>query len=84
MAEILVVDDVDHICMAVKKALEVDNHVVSIAHSGAEAMALLKKMPFDLIITDILMPQGDGSHLIRHIRDDALNETPVIAMSGGG
>lgn len=84
MAEILVVDDVEHIRLAVKNALQGSNHVVSLAENGEEAQEILKKMSFDLVITDILMPHRDGIDLIRFIHENYQDQIPIIAMSGGG
>lgn len=84
MAEILVVDDVETVRLAIKNALESQNHIVSLAENGEEAIEVLERLTFDLIITDILMPHSDGIDLIRHIREKSKRETPVIAMTGGG
>ncbi len=84
MAEILVVDDVENIRMAIKFALESQNHTVAMAENGEEAIEILKQIPFDLVITDILMPHSDGIDLIRYIKDNSEKSIPVIAISGGG
>ena len=84
MADILVVDDVEHIRLAVKHALKSGNHEVKLAENGEDAREILKNSSFDLVITDILMPHRDGIDLIRFIHDSYQDKIPVIAMSGGG
>lgn len=83
MADILVVDDVENIRMAIKFALESQNHAVALAENGEEAMEILKRMTFDLVITDVLMPHKDGIDLMRFLQEQRPN-VPVIAISGGG
>ncbi len=53
------------------------------AASGVEALEKLKKHPYDLLITDILMPDVDGLEVI----DEAVESNPdisILAISGGG
>ncbi|MGL4325811.1 MAG: response regulator [Beijerinckiaceae bacterium] len=62
MARILVVDDEEAVREFVRRALEMDGHVISIAADGAEAMDVLTDNggAFDLLLTDIKMPLMDG------------------------
>lgn len=56
---------------------------VQIAKNGAEGLDMMKRQPFDLLITDLLMPEKDGIETILEIR--RVNETlPILAISGGG
>ncbi len=56
---------------------------VQIAKNGAEGLDLMKRESFDLLITDLLMPEKDGIETILEIR--RVNETlPILAISGGG
>jgi len=56
-----------------------------IASNGLEALKLLKKKRFDLILMDIQMPLMDGYELTRIIRDDKsdvlVHDVPIIAMT---
>jgi len=56
-------------------------HVITLARSGADAMALLKHhpRPIDLVLLDLGLPDGEGAHLLRHIRQQG--PTPVIIIS---
>ena len=76
-ARILVVDDRPTSRAVVKGVLSSSDYVVEEAASGAQALALVKSRPFDLIILDILMPDMDGIEVLRQIRAmDA--DLPVI------
>ena len=59
------------------------DHTIEIAHNGVEAQKILLDQRFDLIITDIIMPDIDGFELIDHIGSRYSN-TKIIAISGGG
>lgn len=58
-----------------------DFYVTGIACDGLEATELLQKQNFDLVITDIKMPEMDGLHLAKHILSSA-PDTKVIIISG--
>lgn len=82
MAHILVVEDDLQFRTMLVVMLQGDQHQVSTAENGREALALLARSAPDLIITDILMPTMDGVELIMALSQSG-NTTPVIAMSGG-
>jgi DNA-binding NtrC family response regulator len=65
---ILVVDDEPLVCDAVELMLKFDGHTVATAESGAEALAILDREPFDLVITDYAMPHMKGDELARQIK----------------
>ncbi|MFQ5882189.1 MAG: response regulator [Candidatus Methylomirabilales bacterium] len=55
------------------------------AADGTEAAARLRSETFDLVITDIKMPQMDGLQLVRHIRQDLkLQDLPVVVITTKG
>jgi CheY-like chemotaxis protein len=68
------------------KFLENSRYTVVGANNGKEAIELLNKQNFGIVITDILMPETDGFELVEQIRamPAPTNKTPVIAISGGG
>ena len=80
MANILVVDDDEQYPIMLAKILQKDNHNVTIASDGKEALKFCKVQKFDLIITDIFMPNEDGLELIIQLKGSKI---PVIAISGG-
>lgn len=82
MAHILVIDDEDDIRMMIAVVLQHEGHEVTQAENGKVGMALFKKKPADLVITDLVMPEQEGVETIMQLRRDH-PQLPVIAMSGG-
>lgn len=80
---ILIADDEEGIRHLLHHWLEGRGHTVVAVGSAQEATHLLRKQPFDLVITDVVMPDGDGFELIAAIRKAQPN-TRIIAISGGG
>jgi DNA-binding response OmpR family regulator len=79
---ILVVDDEKPLRDILQLTLRCEGFEVMTAANGNEAMELVRTMPFDLVVTDIMMPGKDGIETIIELR--ALNrELKIIAMSGG-
>jgi CheY-like chemotaxis protein len=82
MARILIVDDDSQVRELLSIMLRFDGHVVEVAQDGIDAIIIYKSHPFDLVITDILMPGKDGIDTICELI--ALDsKIPLIAMSGG-
>jgi len=72
MARILVVDDHPLNRNLLKTILGYANHEVVEAGDGADALVLVRSQPFDLIISDILMPTMDGVAFVQAIRANPL------------
>jgi len=66
---ILLVDDSDFHLSNFKEYLEMEDYIVNTAQNGREALALLKKDKFDLLITDNNMPYITGIQLLEKIKD---------------
>ncbi|MBV9825695.1 MAG: response regulator [Alphaproteobacteria bacterium] len=81
MAEILVVDDDLLTRNALSRALRREGHKVRLASSGVEGLAEFRNNCPDLVVTDIVMPDGEGVAMIRAMQEAAPN-LPIIAMSG--
>ena len=82
MAKIMIVEDSPHQREFLLAALRAAGHHIVAANDGSEAIRRLKSDSFDLILTDIFMPDCDGLELIRRIRTSD-NAVPIIAMSAG-
>ena len=80
---VLVVDDDDKLRDLLPLMLEPVGHTVTCARDGAEAVRMLDRQNFDLVITDIMMPEMDGIELIPKIRTRQ-PATRIVAVSGGG
>ncbi|MFA6173300.1 MAG: response regulator [Kiritimatiellales bacterium] len=81
--KILLVDDEEAIRKMVRAILGNELYEIAEANNGLDAQVLLTKQKFDLIITDVIMPDCDGIELVMAIHRK-LPEIKVIVMSGGG
>ena len=75
---ILVVDDEPLVCDAVKMMLSFDGHAVQTAGSAQEALAMLEKETFDLVITDFEMPNMKGNELAAAIKARSPKQSVVM------
>lgn len=82
MPRILVIDDEEPIRTALEQVLTTMGHSVVTAEDGHKAAKLFRAQPFDLILTDIVMPNREGLETIIELRRE-FPEVGVIAMSGG-
>jgi DNA-binding response OmpR family regulator len=80
--KILVVDDEPDIVELVSYNLKKDGFVVASAADGEEALSLIKKNRYDLIILDLMLPGIQGVDLCRMIRSNAATERlPIIMLT---
>ena len=82
MARILLIDDEPQIVTMLTTFLEHEGHVVVSACDGKEGLKILAGSCFDIVITDILMPECDGFEVLMSIKK--MPDRPkVIAITGG-
>ena len=80
MSSILVVDDESSMRQLLEIALSKEGYRVTAAHSGENAITRLKKDSYDLVISDIRMPDMTGVEVLRYVKE--LNsEIPVIMIT---
>lgn len=80
---VLVVDDSAVVRAKLRRLLESAGYRVEIAGDGAEAEKVLEKMRFDVLITDLEMPEVDGFQLIASVLGNIETENlPIIAITG--
>ena len=83
--KVLVVDDHPENLVALRAILEKLDCQVMEAMSGADALALILKHNFSVILLDVMMPLMDGFETARFIRDrKASRETPIIFLTANG
>jgi two-component system, chemotaxis family, chemotaxis protein CheY len=80
---ILLIEDHEATRMVVRAALQRAGYDVTCPVGRIEVLALIESRPFDLVLTDMVMPEITGIDVIGTVR--RLRPTvPIIAMSGGG
>ena len=79
---ILLVDDHQDTCVALERLLVRRGHLVAAAHNVRSAMETAGRNSFDLLISDIALPDGTGIELMTYLR--AISRMPGIAISGFG
>jgi CheY-like chemotaxis protein len=82
-ASILIIDDDAAVSRTLSLILTRAGHQVTTVTGGRKGLELLLQGGFDLVLTDIIMPELDGIEAIRRIRNDHPG-LRIIAMSGGG
>lgn len=82
-AHILVVDDEQNIRLTLSALLSRAGHVVTVAASGEEAVALFERQPYDLMLVDLQMPGINGIQVVEELRQRNL-DTVVIVLTGHG
>lgn len=80
-ARILVVDDDKNIVQVVRTRLQSENYDVDVAFSGPEALNLWQENQYDVMITDMKMPEMDGLELLSQVHQLKKN-LPVIILTG--
>jgi len=81
--KILIVDDSETIRSVLKVFLKYEPYTIVEACNGVEAISRMEESSFDLVITDIIMPEMNGFKLIENIQE-RFEDTKVIAISGIG
>ena len=83
MAKILVIDDQAHIRTILTLFLKNELHEVDQSESGKQAMKLTELNSYDLVITDVVMPDYDGFDVIKSLKR-FYPKVKIIAITGGG
>lgn len=79
---VLVVEDEPGIRHALELLLGLEGYEVVATVDGVHALEALQSRPFDLIVTDRMMPRMDGDALLRRVRADArLRGIPAVLVS---
>lgn len=83
MANICLIEDDKMVRESLQRILEKMGHTVTAAHNGRVGLDAVERMSFELLITDIIMPEVEGIEVIRTVKEKS-PKTRIIAMSGGG
>ena len=63
--------------------LQKQRAIVTMAMNGKEAIDILLKESFEIILMDLQMPEMDGYAAIKYIREEMKNNVPIIALTAG-
>jgi CheY-like chemotaxis protein len=80
-ARVLVVDDSEVMRVLVERMLRIDSYIVAHAANGEAALRLLGAETYDVVLTDIFMPDMDGIELLRELRVSA-PDIPIVVLTG--
>jgi NADH:ubiquinone oxidoreductase subunit E/CheY-like chemotaxis protein len=78
---ILVVDDEPVVVRSCERILKDEGYNVECSLGGREAIVMIEQKPYDLVITDLKMPEVDGITLIRWIRKSR-SDTGIVVITG--
>jgi CheY-like chemotaxis protein len=81
MARILITDDEEPVRTMMAEVLRLGGHVVVEARTAREAVDAHRDNPADLIVTDLVMKEMDGTELLRRVRAFSPH-TPIVGVSG--
>jgi DNA-binding NtrC family response regulator len=80
-ADILIVDDEANTLGSLSRAFRLAGHEATVCDNAARALELARSRPFDLILSDVVMPGRDGLALLEDLRNQGV-VAPVVMMSG--
>ncbi len=80
-ADILIVDDEANTLASLSRAFRLAGHEATVCDNAARALELAKSNPFDLILSDVVMPGRDGLSLLEDLKAQGV-AAPVVMMSG--
>ena len=83
--KVLIVDDEEHIRELIKFNLKKEGYDIEVAVNGREAIEIIKKIKFDLILLDLMLPEIDGLEVCKEIRkNENTSDIPVMMITAKG
>jgi DNA-binding response OmpR family regulator len=77
---VLIVEDEKKMAELLKRGLEEENHSVSLAHDGQDALEMAESLEYDAIVLDLMLPRIDGFDVARRLRRSG-NQTPILVLT---
>ena len=77
---VLIVEDEKKMAVLLKKGLEEENHSVSLAFDGRDALEMAQALEYDAIVLDLMLPGIDGFEVARRLRKGG-NKTPILVLT---
>lgn len=85
MAKIIIIDDERGIRNTLREILADEGHEVEVAENGKQGLEMAQAKAYDLIFSDIKMPEIDGLELLKALKEgEETAEIPVVMISGHG
>jgi DNA-binding NtrC family response regulator len=81
LAHLLIVDDDANTLASLARAFRLSGHEATVCDNAARALELVKSQPFDMMMSDVVMPGKDGLTLLEEIRGQGIT-LPVVMISG--
>src|SRR3954449_6931969 len=81
MAHLLIVDDDANTLASLARAFRLAGHEATVCDNAARALDLVKSQPFDIMLSDVVMPGKDGLSLLADLRNAGVG-LPVVMISG--
>jgi DNA-binding NtrC family response regulator len=81
MAQLLIVDDDNNTLASLARAFRMAGHEATVCDNAARALELVKSQPFDMMLSDVVMPGKDGLSLLEDLRNIGIT-LPVVMISG--
>jgi NADP-reducing hydrogenase subunit HndA len=78
---VLVVDDDPIVLKSCERILQPEEYEVRTTTSPKEGLSMVKREPYDLVITDIKMPEMDGLEFVRHVKDYS-TDISIVMITG--
>lgn len=82
MARVLIIDDDKDLRRTLRRLLERAGHRTEEAANGGQGLALFRDGAFDLVVTDLIMPEKEGIETIMELREES-PDVRILAVSGG-
>jgi DNA-binding response OmpR family regulator len=78
--KILVVEDEKGMAQTLRRGLEEEKHVVSLAHEGVAALSLAQQVQFDLVLLDVMLPGMNGIQIASRLRETR-RDIPILMLT---
>jgi DNA-binding response OmpR family regulator len=78
--ELLIIEDDGRMASLLKRGLEEEGHVATLASNGIEGLHLTTAKPFDVVILDIMLPKMNGVDVVQRLRQQSC-QTPVLMLT---
>ena len=78
---LLIVDDEANTLASLARAFRLAGYEATVCDSAVRALELVKTQPFDMILSDVVMPEKDGLSFLEDLKNMEL-PTPVVMISG--